>query len=60
MAGMELLAATAREVMATADDRSAFSQENFMGVPPVSFSPQRGEDRFILVITAVGKKNVEK
>jgi len=34
MAGMELLTATAREVVATAADRSAFSQENFMGVPP--------------------------
>ena len=30
IAGMELFAATALEVVATAETRSAFSQENFM------------------------------
>jgi hypothetical protein len=33
MAGMELLAATAREVVDMALDRSAFSQENFINGP---------------------------
>jgi hypothetical protein len=49
MAGMELLAATAREVMDTALDSRAFSQENFIEVPPISFSLSRrrgGEDFF--------------
>jgi len=60
MAGMELLAATAREVTDTAAESSAFSQENFMRIPPIVFSLRWGEDRFLLVIIVVGEKNVEK
>jgi len=43
MAGMELFAATARDATDTAAESRAFSQENFIGMPPVSFSPQQEE-----------------
>jgi hypothetical protein len=57
MAGMELLAATAREVMDTAADSRAFSQENFIKVPPISFSPdQEGEDLFLVTVVSRRKK----
>ena len=42
MAGIELLAATAREVTDTAADRRAFSQENFILDPSSFFLPGRG------------------
>ena len=45
MAGMELFAATALEVTVTALDSKTFSQENFMVIPPISFSLcKEGED----------------
>ena len=48
MAGMELFAATALDAMDTAAVSSAFSQENFMGLPPSRrsspLSLKRGED----------------
>ena len=43
MAGIELLAATAREATVTAEDSRAFSQENFIWIPPISFSLPEGE-----------------
>ena len=62
---MELLGAVAREEVAIADCKSAFSQENFMvGVPPFFFSYfPKGKERIFKNLVAVvvgGVKMVEK
>jgi hypothetical protein len=56
IAGMELLAATAREVTETAADSSAFSQENFItGSSNLVLSPPQ-EERMKILVTVVRRQ----
>jgi hypothetical protein len=60
IAGIELLAATAREVTETAADSRAFSQENFITVPPISFSLRNRRRGYFLVTVVRRRKKCGK